>query len=406
MAIYFHRISLTGLSANVLVVPLLALVVPIGFVAVFTGWHVAAGVAQWLLIAGQKVAAWHTRLEPDWRVPDPPLWLALALTASLVVLAWSMRRSRPGAWASAAVVLALFALVFRHPFPPAVHAGELELTAIDVGQGDSLLVSFPDGKLMLIDGGGVLSFGRSARPRFDIGEDVVSPYLWTRSIRKIDVVALTHAHDDHARGLPAVIENFHPAELWTGATPPSAAWSEVQAKARAERVKIVAMQSGRSLEFGGARIEVLSPPPDYLPGDIPKNNDSLALRITYRQRSFLLTGDMERPMEQLLLASGEPLRADVLKVGHHGSNTSSTEPFLDAVAPAFAVISDGFENSFHHPHPQVLARLAAHRAGVFRTDEQGLVTIRTDGWRISVDTFQPSAARQRAYAASLGLPAF
>jgi competence protein ComEC len=111
-------------------------------------------------------------------------------------------------------------------------------------------------------------------------------------------------------------------------------------------------------------------------------------------------------MEQLLVASGEPIRADVLKVGHHGSNTSSTDPFLDAVAPIFAVISDGFENSFHHPHPQVLARLAAHHAGVFRTDLQGLVTIRTDGRRMSVETFRPGEASQRAYAASLGLPTF
>ena len=404
MAMYFHRISLTGLSANVIVLPLLALVVPVGFVAVFTNSHLVARVAEWLLLAGEKVADWHTRFEPNWREPDPPLWLALALTAALVLLAFAMRRSRVWAWTLGATVLALFALVFWSPFPPAVHPGELELTAIDVGQGDSLLVCFPDSKLMLIDGGGVLSFGRRVKPRFDIGEDVVSPYLWTRSVRKLDVVALTHAHDDHARGLPAIIENFHPAELWTVATPQSEAWSEVQAKSAAEKVKIVAMQAGRSFEFGGARIEILSPPEDYQPSDAPKNNDSLALRITYRQRSFLLTGDAERPMEQQMLASGEPLRADVLKVGHHGSNTSSTDPFLDAVSPVFAVISDGFENSFHHPHPQVLSRLAAHHAGVFRTDQQGLVTIRTDGRRMSVETFHNQQAVHRAYPFSIGPP--
>jgi competence protein ComEC len=402
MAIYFHRISLTGLSANILAVPLLGLVVPIGFFAIFTGWHYPAAIAEWLLKAGESVADWHTRFEPNWRVPDPPLWLSLALSAAVLLLAWAMRRSRPLAWAASVAVLALFALVYWHPFPPAVHPGELELTVIDVGQGDSLLVTFPDSKLMLVDGGGILSFGQRVRARFDIGEDVVSPYLWTRSIRKLDIVALTHAHDDHARGLPAIIENFHPAELWTGATPKSQAWTEVQAKAREERVRIIAMQSGRSFEFGGARVEVLSPPSDYQPADSPKNNDSLALRLTYGQRSFLLTGDMERPMEQRLLASGESLRADVLKVGHHGSNTSSTNPFLDAVSPTFAVISDGFENSFHHPHPQVLARLAAHRAGVFRTDQQGLVTIRTDGWRMWVETYRNAQAAPQAYPSSLG----
>ena len=404
MAIYFHRISLTGLSANILVVPLLALVVPAGFVGVFTGWQWPAQLAAWLLKAGENVADWHLRFEPAWRVPDPPLWLGTGLAAAVLLLAWAMRRNRWLAWASAVPVLGLFALVYRHPFPPAVHPRQLELAVIDVGQGDSLLVSFPDSKLMLVDGGGVLSFGRSSKPRFDIGEDVVSPYLWTRSIRKLDVVVLTHAHDDHAGGLPAVIENFHPAELWTGATPASEAWSQVSAKALSEHVKLIAMQSGRRFDFGGARVEVLSPPPDYLPADTPKNNDSLALRITYGQRSFLLTGDMEKPMEQLLVASGEPIRADVLKVGHHGSNTSSTDPFLDAVSPVFAVISDGFANSFHHPHPQVLARLTAHRAGVFRTDQQGLISIRTDGQRLFVDTYQPGQAARRAYAQGAAAP--
>ena len=404
MAAYFHRISITGLSANILAVPLLGLVVPTGFVAVFTGWQLPATLAEWLLKAGEKVADWHLRFEPDWRVPDPPLWLGIALTVALLWLAWAVRRNRWLAWASAVPVLGLFALVYRHPFPPVVHTGQLELTVIDVGQGDSLLVSFPDSKLMLVDGGGILSFGRSAKPRFDIGEDVVSPYLWTRSIRKLDVVVLTHAHDDHAGGLPAVIENFHPAELWTGATPASAAWSHVREKAQAEHVKMVAMQSGRSFDFGGAHVEVLSPPPDYIPTDVPKNNDSLGLRITFGRRSFLLTGDMEKPMEQRLLMSGEPIRADVLKVGHHGSNTSSTDPFLDAVSPVFAVISDGFANSFHHPHPQVLARLSAHRVGVFRTDQQGLVSIRTDGQKLFVETYRPGQAAQRAYARGAAVP--
>ncbi len=393
MAIYFHRISLTGISANILVVPLLALVVPLGFVALLSMWHLPAAIAGWLLSASEHIAEWHTHFEPHWRVLSPPLWLAISFTATLVLLAFIMRRWPRWSGAMLAFVLLLFGLIFWHPFPPAIHPGQLELTAIDVGQGDSLLICFPDSKLMLIDAGGLLSFGRpasnaQAAARLDIGEDVVSPYLWSRSIRKIDVVALTHAHDDHAGGLPAVIENFHPDQLWTGATPSSAAWSAVRNKARAENVKIVPLLSGRSFNFGGTRIDVISPPADYVPGAIPMNNDSLGLRITYRQRSLLLTGDMEKPMERRALVDGEPLRADILKVGHHGSNTSSTDPFLDAVSPVFALISDGFENSFHHPHPLVLERLAAHRAGILRTDRDGLVTIRTDGRHITVETFR------------------
>jgi competence protein ComEC len=397
LAIYFHRISFTGFSANIIVVPLLALVVPFGFAAVFTGWHLPAAIAGWLLDAGEKVAALHVRFEPDWRVPNPPLWLIFAFSAALVALAFLIGRSRLWGWVASCAVSILFALVFWHPFPPDVHPGELELTAIDVGQGDSLLLCFPDGKLMLVDGGGTLSFGRRTKPRVDIGEDVVSPYLWRRSIRKIDAIAMTHAHDDHALGLPALIENFHPDQLWTGATAPSEAWTAVEAKARAQKVRIIAMRSGRSFDFGGAHIAIISPPPDYVPSASPKNNDSLGIRITYRQRSILLTGDMERPMEVQALSAGEPLQADILKVGHHGSNTSSMEPFLQAVSPTFAVISDGFENSFHHPHPQVLERLASHHATILRTDLQGLTTIRTDGYRVSVETFLPRAASHQTY---------
>jgi competence protein ComEC len=157
------------------------------------------------------------------------------------------------------------------------------------------------------------------------------------------------------------------------------------------------LRAGKSFDFGGAHIEIVSPPPDYEPGASPKNNDSLAMRITYGKRSILLTGDMEKPMEIRALAEGEALRADILKVGHHGSNTSSIEPFLDAVSPTFAVISDGFENSFRHPHPQVLARLSAHRATILRTDLVGLTTVRTDGHRVSVETFLPRAASHETY---------
>ena len=404
LAIYFHRISFTGFSANIIVVPLLALVVPFGFAGVFTGWHLPAVIAGWLLDAGEKVAAWHVQFEPNSRVPDPPLWLVFAFSAALIVLAFAIWRSRRWSWVSTFVVAVLFALVFWHPFPPDVRRGELELTAIDVGQGDSLLLAFPDGKLMLVDGGGTLSFGRRTKPRIDIGEDVVSPYLWRRSIRKIDVVVMTHAHDDHAQGLPALIENFHPRELWIGATAPSAAWTAVEAKAQLQKVSIIEMRSGRTFDFGGTQVEIISPAPDYVPGQSPTNNDSLGMRISYGERSILLTGDMEKPMEMQALATGESLQADILKVGHHGSNTSSIEPFLEAVSPRFALISDGFENSFRHPNPKVLERLAKHRATILRTDLQGLTTIRTDGSKISVETFLPRAASHQAYQYSAAVP--
>ena len=386
LAIYFHRVSFTGFSANVLITPLLTLAVPVGFVAIFTDWSVPAKLAEWLLVVSEKIANWHVRFEPDWRIPDPPVWLCLAFAAALAVLALVPGRSRWLRWPAIAAVLGLFAMVWWHPFPPDVQPRVLELTAIDVGQGDSLFLAFPDGKLMLMDGGGILTYGRKTKSKLDIGEDVVSSYLWTRGISHLDVIACSHMHDDHVGGVPALMDNFHPREVWTGATQESPERRAIEDKARSRGIKTIAMTAGRNFAYGGAQIEVLSPPADYEPGPEAKNNDSLVLRVTYGRRVFLLTGDLEKEMEFRLVGDDRTLRSDVLKVGHHGSNTSSTDVFLDAVSPTFAIISDGFENSFGHPHRNVLARLAAHHAGVLRTDTEGAITVRTDGTRLWSET--------------------
>ncbi len=384
MAEYFHRISFTGLTANLAIVPLMNAIVPLGFLALFSGWHWAAALAGTFLSWSRNVAAWHAGIDPGWRVPDPPVWLALAFVAALVAAAVSFRHRtvhKALHWPAVACVLVLLALMIRSPWPADIHPGQLELTAIDVGQGDSLLVVFPEGATMLVDGGGRLSYGRPRPSNLDIGEDVVSPYLWTRGIRHLDILVATHSHQDHIGGLTAVLENFHPDELWTGANPPAA----LVARARSEGVRIREPRTEPAFPFSGATIKVLAPDPAYTARE-PGNNDSLALRLTYGSRSFLLTGDLERPIENQLLAEGAIGHTDVLKVAHHGSRTSSTEAFLDAASPAIALISAGYENSFGHPHPDVLARLEALHTTVLRTDLGGLATARTDGSRLWFDT--------------------
>jgi competence protein ComEC len=306
----------------------------------------------------------------------------------------------PGRRIKSALAIAtavLLALLLWHPFPPDVAPGQLELSAIDVGQGDSLLVVFPAGKLMVMDGGGIAGFGRRTKSQIEIGEDVVSPYLWQRSIRVIDVLALTHAHEDHIGGLGALLENFHVKELWTGATPDSPSWNMLRAHAQHNGVKIVAMCEGRRFTYGGAGIEVLGPPRDYIPGNAPRNNDSLALRLKFGVNSFLLSGDMEKQVEAELAGDGALAQTDVLKVAHHGSRTSSTAAFLDLVRPSFAVISAGYENSYGHPHSDVLARLAERHVTIFRTDRDGLVSIRSDGRRIRVETGHSAAPAAGLY---------
>lgn len=390
MISYFHRLSVTGLSANIIVVPLLLLVVPLGFASIITGWQPVAWMTQLLLHWAELVATWHVHFEPAWRMAALPLWISIAFAISLVVLAIAFRCNRGWRAAALACSLALFGTICIQPWKPQIRPHFLELTAIDVSQGDSLLVVFPDGETMLVDAGGFPGMERMThKPQLDVGEDVVSPYLWSRRIRHLDYTVLTHGHSDHMGGLPAILDNFRPRVLWIGAEPPTAEWKTVEQHTAADGVRIVALnRAAPPVTIGGVRVRVLAPAVDYVADDIPQNNDSLVLELTYGRKNILLTGDAERPIEDDMLASGELGPVTLLKVGHHGSRTSSSAEFLDAVNPRFALISDGYKNQFHHPHPDVLKRLAEHHTGVFRTDQQGLITFRTDGDKVEIETFR------------------
>jgi competence protein ComEC len=386
MALYFHRISITGLSANLLIVPLLSAVVPIGFGAIFTNWQWLAWTASRLLAWSESVAEWHVRFEPLTRVPDAPIWLACMFVATLILCAIALRANSAWQWPAMMAVFGYFTVILWYPYSPALIPGVLEMTAVDVGQGDSLFIAFPNGRTMIVDAGGIPAFGRRTKPRIDIGEDVVSPYLWSRQIRRVDVIAVTHAHEDHVGGLKALLENFRPAELWTGATPESAAWMALEQRARDLGIRIVHRHSHEQVAIGAARLDVLAPLPDYEPAEIAKNNDSLVMRLAFGAHSFLLTGDVEKQIEGQLVAANALSKITVLKVAHHGSRTSSIESFLEATQPAVAVISAGFENSFRHPHPDILDRLGSHHAAILRTDQSGLITVLTDGHRLTIHT--------------------
>jgi competence protein ComEC len=395
MAIYFHRVTALGLPVNLLVVPLIGLALPSALitfacllvlpaVAIFPGavtaalLHSISGIVRLFSAMGAG----------DIRIPNPG---GLAIVAGILLIGvavWAARNSRFPVWLPVAALACSAASVF-YPRALVYRPGVLEVTAIDVGQGDSLLLVSPQGKTLLVDAGGPTG-GSSQAPsgNFEIGEDVVSPVLWSRNIRRLDAVALTHAHSDHMGGMPSVLRNFRPRVLWVGTNPDTPAYDALLAEAQGLGIPIESMAAGSAFGFGGAQVEVLAPAIDYVPGSGASNNDSLVLHVAYGRTSVLLEGDAEAASEGQMLS--EELRSDLLKVGHHGSKTSTTPRFLAAVSPRYAVISVAHHNPYGHPKMEILDRLQGGGIRTFRTDALGATSFYLDGSSVSA---QPLAGR-------------
>ncbi len=395
LALCFGSSSLVALLANVLLLPLGALLIPLVVIHLVAA---ALGVADALLVrwifetaSGAFLQASRLCSDLDPGIQIPPLTLVQSCALSIVPVVWLSQLSRRSKVIGSALVFCVLA-TSEYRLRHALGTDEIRVTFIDVGQGDSVLIESGSGETVLIDAGGAPNGGP------DPGREAVVPLLRALRIQKLSLVVLSHPHPDHYGGLRAVFDAVEVAELWdTGQAEHdggSGAAADLLAFVRKKGIPVVgpAQRCGTPFHLGTATLEVLSPCPSFDEA-LDANDNSWVLRLVHHERSFLLMGDAEHATEsQLVETLGSKLKSDVLKVGHHGSRTSSTEPFVVAVSPWLSVVSAGQNNRFGHPHEEVAARLSQPGQTLLRTDQVGGIRVRSDGKKLVVDAWDEAVA--------------
>ena len=382
VAYTFGRISLVAPLTNLVASPVIGIAQPMLFLALVlapleTGARFCAQAVHPLLALFDRVATVAASI-PMASVTVHATWLTAGLSAAAVVaiiIACVARfPARP-----ALVALGILAIMVAAPVLPPIHGGEAELHVLDVGQGDAALLRTPGGRWVLLDAGPAWDGG-------DAGRSTILPYLRKRG-GSLEAFILSHPHTDHVGGAASVLAELEPPVYWDAAfAGGSAAYIASLASARAEGIEWRRVRPGDATTIDGVRISFLAPDSAWTVGLTDPNLASTVTLIEYGVVRFLLVGDAELAEEEWLLREySAGLRADVLKVGHHGSSTSSSDAFLAAVNPRVAVISVGARNKYGHPSNDVLRALSNAGAEVLRTDQSGTVIARTDGARLEME---------------------
>ncbi len=377
MAKTFNRITFSSLFLNFAALPLVALIMISGYIFIcfsFISPVVANYLVQFvvflinLLISISHVFDGFSFL--SFRIPTPHTITIVGyfVFLFLFLLPWKKKKLKRMAFAG---FLLLLAVLVIYPFSST--SKDLKVTFIDVGQGDSILVEFPGQKKMLIDGGGFFSSG------FDIGERVLSPFLWKKGIKTIDYLVLTHPHPDHMNGLISVARNFRVLEFWESLSPAANKSYKELLRNLAPSTQKKRMFRNDSQHVDGIVIDILHPKESRLSFSSSENELSMVFRLSYGQTSFLFTGDIGQMAEQNILENWGPIQSDILKSPHHGSLSSSTDEFLSAVNPSVIVICVGENNRFNFPDPIILKRYSDKGVDLYRTDTHGAIEISSDG---------------------------
>ncbi len=411
---YFNQISLVGLPANIIFIPLIGfVVVPLGILAVFvlplttSGALILLKTASAVLepviriihvVSGWSFAAIKTVTPNTLEIVCFYIlfWALLNLKStqtesSLDLNAPQHRRNKPSIQKPAVIVALLTALVFGADAGYGVYrrygCDDLRVTMIDVGHGSAALLQLPHGQTMLIDGGGF-----SDNRLFDVGASIIAPFLWRKKIRTVDTLVLSHANSDHLNGLIYIADHFNVKHVWLNhESADTFGYRLFMETIKKNNIQMPAYPKIAGIhDIAGVRFNIMSPPIDFLEKSRTEtwrnpDNDSLVLKVSFGRFSFLFPGDIRAPAEYNLVSiAGDKLKSTVLLSPHHGSKTSSTESFLKKVAPDIVVISSRYNSRFGFPHPSVLKRYQDMGCRVFETAQNGALSMRTDGRTLEI----------------------